>query len=368
MFKRFLLLVVTIPTLLGFTSKIVACQWDLVPEVLLVTSYENAQQQSSEDKIIYQKLRSIYGDNLVTAIFSAIDDNTYANILSNLITRFNLKKIFILDPKFVDYLPKTSSDVTPNTNLIRVLQQFTNVDFYFFNNQIADSIKVTNNIYEFRFDTPNKEHPTPELTYGAAAAKHFYDQLTLPDGSGNIDTTRYNFDVDTSDSKWIVRVGVLNNIGSVYQQKVVDDFIASLANNIPLNTKYEYYAVDLKITNSYNHANVQIIEQAASTLYQYNHVNFVFNSNYWYNNEIVHAASSANQTKTTKFIANSVVNKDDYKYKGGNYLMFAYNLDLAILDYTVDNSFPETLQVIDDAPEKFHAYGLNSNLNFVDGN
>lgn len=364
MFKRFLLLVVTIPALLGFTSKIVACQWDLDPKVLLVTSYENAQEQATEDKIVYQKLQSVYGHKLLTAIFNAADDNTYANILSNLIIKFDLKKIFILDPKFATYLPKDSTNEAPNTNLIRVLQQYTNVDFYFFNNQISNNVKNTSNIYEFRFDTPNKEQPNPQ-TYGALAAKHFYDQITKEDGT--INTDKYNFDV-ALDGKWIVRIGVLNNIGSSYQQKIVDDFLTNLGNNVPTNTKYKYYALNLKISNSYTPYNTQLVEQAASWLYQSDHVNFVFNSNYWYNNAIAHAASSADQQKTTKFIANSVTNKDDYKYKGGNYMLFAYNLNLAILDYTVDNSFSATLEVLDDAPERVHAYGLNDNLTFVDGN
>lgn len=369
MFKHFLLLVVAIPTLLGFTSKIIACQWDLTPEVLLVTSYENAQEESSEDKIIYQKLVSVYGKNLVAAIFSHEDDNTYATILANLINRFNFKKIFILDPSFIDYLPKTSNTILPNTNLIRVLQQFTNVDFFFFNNQIADTIKVTNNIYEFRFNYPNKEHAKPTLTYGQEIAKHLHDQLVKPDGS--IDTSKYNFDVDSFDSKWIIRIGVINNIGNSYQQQVIDEFRLALNENVPLNTKYEYYPLNLNITNSYNYHNVQLVEQAASYLYQQNYVNFIFNSNYWYNNAIAHAASSSaalpKNTKTIKFIANSVMNKDDYRYQGVNYLMFSYNLDLSILDYTINNSIPESYQVLDDAPEKFHAYGLNSNLNFVDG-
>lgn len=364
MFKRFLLLVVSIPALLGFTSSIVACKWDLSPEVLLVTSYENAQEQSSEDKIIYQKLQSIYGHNLVTAMFSIVDDNTYATIFSNLITKFNLKKIFILDPKFVDYLPKTSENETPSTNLVRTLQQYANVDFYFFNNQISNNVKITNNIYEFRYDTANKANASP-TSYGALAAKHFYEQITV---GGNINTDKYNFDVDPDDSKWVIRIGLLNNIGSAYQQKVVDDFLASLDANLPTNTKYEYYALNLRISNSYTPSNVQIVEQAASWLYENDHVNFIFNSNYWYNNAIAHATSSANQSKTTKFIANSVTDKNDYKYKGGNYLLFAYNLDLTILEATKDNSFPATSQVTDDAPEKNNAYGLNDNLTFVDGN
>lgn len=47
-------------------------------------------------------------------------------------------------------------------------------------------------------------------------------------------------------------------------------------------------------------------------------------------------------------------------------MMFSYYLDFSILGYTVDNSLPEGYQVVDDAPENFHAYGVNSNLNFVD--
>lgn len=363
MFKRFLLLVVAIPTFFGFTSTIVACQGDLSPEVLVVTSYENAEQQSSEDKLIFQKLRDVYGVNVVTAVFSPLDDNTYAIIFANLINKFNLKKVFILDPKFVSYLPKDSSNPRPNSNLIRVLQQFSNVDFYFFNNQIANSVKVTNNIYEFRYDTPNKAKPSA-TTYGVAAAKHFYEQIT--DGSGKIDTDRFNFDVDET-GKWIVRIGTINNSGNPKQEKVMKDFLAELVNNVPANTKYEYYAFDVSISNSYNNANAQIIEQAASFLYQYDHVNFVFNNNYWYNNAIAHAASSAKQTKTVKFVANSVVNAKDYEYKNGNYLLFAYNLDLDFLTYTKDNQFPNDLAVADDAPEKDHAYGLNENLTFVDG-
>lgn len=364
MFKRFLLLVVTIPTLLGFTNTIVSCKLDLEPEVLIVTSYENAHQQSSEDKIIFQKLQEIYGEKVVTAIFSYEDANKYADIFISLITKFNLKKVFILDPSFINYLPKTSDEAEPNNALVRVLQQYTNVDFYFFNNQISDTVKQTNNIYEFRFDVGNKATPTPALTYGAAAAKHFYEQIT--DDSGAIDTNKYNFDVNRA-GQWVVRVGMLNNIGSAYQEKVIEDFKTNLASNVPNNTIYEYYSLDLDITNVYSFKNSQLVKEGATFLYNSDYVNFIFNSNYWYNNAIVQAASSATQTKTTAFIANSVTDKDDYKYKGVNYMVFAYNLDLSILEHTTNNKFPTDFEVVDDAPEKEHAYGLNSNLNFVDG-
>lgn len=368
MFKRFLLLVVTIPTLFGFTSSIIACQWDLNPDVLLITSYENAHEQTTEDQIIYQKLRSIYGNQAITAIFSHQDDNVYANILQNLITKFNLKKVFILDPSFNDYLPKTSSQELPNTSLIRVLQQFTNIDFYFFNNQIANTIKVTNNIYEFRFNNPSKDQANPP-TYGELLAQHFKTQLVV-EGTEDIDTTKYNFDID-SQARWIIRIGVINNIGNSYQQKVIEQFIAALENNIPNNTVYQYHAIKLDITNSYNSDNVKIVEETANVLYQNNLVNFIFNSNYWYNNAIAHAAintsSLGGYTKTIKFITNSVMDKDTYKYQDKNYMMFSYNLDFAILDYTIDNSFPQGNEVPAGALENFHAYGLNNNLNFVDG-
>lgn len=370
MFKRFLLLVVTIPTLLGFTSSIVACKAELTPQVLLITSYEHAQERSSEDKIIYQKLRAIYGANLVTAIFSHEDDNTYANILVSLITKFNLKKVYILDPAFITYLPKVSSESQPNSNLIRVLEQFSNVDFFFFNNQIANTIKNTNNIYEFRFDTGNKEQPNPKLSYGAAVAKHFYHELT--DDLNRINIDRYNFDVD-SEGKWVVRIGVINNIGDDYQQKMIEDFTKALElnENVPLDTRYEFYELNLtNISNSYSADNIRLVEEASKLLYQQNYVNFIFNSNYWYNEAIAHAASTtaaiSRYTKTIKFIANSVTNKDDYKYQGVNYMMFSYYLDFSILGHTVDNSLPEGYQVVDDAPENFHAYGVNNNLNFVD--
>ncbi|MGL5268348.1 MAG: hypothetical protein ACRC8P_01040 [Spiroplasma sp.] len=368
MFKRFLLLVVTIPALLGFTSNIVACEGELSPQVLLITSYKNAQERSSEDKIIYQKLRSIYGDVVVAAFFSHEDDSTYADILVNLLTKFNLKKVFIQDPAFINYLPKTSTDSLPNSNLIRVLQKFSNIDFFFFNNQIANTIKVSNNIYEFRFDSANKDQPDSALTYGAIIAKHFRDQLV--NSSGTINTDKYNFAVD-NDGKWIIRIGVIDNIGSDYQQKIIDDFILSLNNNIPVNTKYEYYHLKLNnISNSYNPNNIQLVETAAKLLYQQNYVNFIFNSNFWYNDSIAHAASSTaslpKYTKTVKFIASNVLNKDDYKYQGVNYMIFSYHLDFSILGYTIDNSIPTGYQVVKDAPENNHAYGLNNNLNFVD--
>lgn len=368
MFKRFLLFIVTIPALMGFTASIVACSWDLNPDVLLITSYENGQEHITEDQIIYQKLRSIYGQKSISAIFSHQDDNFYANILQNLITKYNLKKVFILDPSFNDYLPKTSSDNLPNTNLVRVLHQFTNVDFYFFNNQIADSIKVTNNIYEFRFDMPNQGQPNPSLTYGATVAKHFYDQLVT--SSGDIDTSRYNFDINNN-AQWVIRIGVINNIGNNYQQKVIDDFKTALGSNVPNNTIYQYYSVDLKITNSYNSDNVKVVHEAANSLYQNNYVNFIFNSNSWYNDAIALSAIENSAlpvyTKTIKFIVNSVSDKDTYKIRNKNYMMFSYNVDFIVLNNTVDNTIPDTYQVLDTAPEKFHAYGLNSNLNFVDG-
>lgn len=278
MFRYFLVLFAVFPVFSGFTSKIIACSLDLVPSVLLVTTFKNAQEKNSEDKIIYDKLKSIYKDNSVSVIFSNEDESTYISTLINLISKFNLKKVFILDSNFVSSLPKVSSESMVNTSLISFLQKYNNVDFYFFNNQIADTVKNSNNIYEFRFDTANKKQLDSTLSYGVEIARHFYEQLV--DDSGSINTEKYNFTVDL-DGYLIIKIGLINYIGNSYQQKILDDFKKALSDdkNIPKNTKYEFVEIAPNIINSYNNHNVQLIEEIANRMYQVSNTNFILNSN-----------------------------------------------------------------------------------------
>lgn len=77
-------------------------------------------------------------------------------------------------------------------------------------------------------------------------------------------------------------------------------------------------------------------------------------------------SASKGYTKTMKFIASSVLDKNAYEYKDVNNMLFSYNLDFEILEYTTNNQFLEDNQVIDEAPEKFHSYGIN-NIIFLDG-
>lgn len=369
MLKRFLLLIAGTPIILGFIGNIVACQWDLKPEVLVITSYKNAEQQNSEDQLIYHKLQEIYGNKVVATIFSDKDDNSYAYILANLIIRFNLKKIFILDPAFLKYLPRDSSEEVKNSNLIRVLEKFTNVDFYFFNNQIANSIKsIANNIYEFRFDTANQTQIP--VTYGAQIAEHFYQQLIIPE-TDEIDTNKYNFDTN-EEAKWIIKIGIIKNIGNEYQQKVLDEFIDALNSNTPKDTVWEVKKIEFSQFNlNYSSDNVEQVQTIALKLYQDENVNFIFNTNNWFNNIIAYAASHTAQmleyTKTIKFITTNVFNKNNYKYKNINYMLFSYHLEIDILKELKENSEPpQGYQVLSNASENLHAYGLNDNLIFVD--
>ncbi|MDQ7982927.1 MAG: hypothetical protein REH79_01740 [Spiroplasma sp.] len=371
MLRRFLLLTVALPTLLGFSSKIIIYQWDLAPKVLLITSYEYAERQSSADQLIYHKLQDVYGDKVVTTVFSHGEDNTYAYILASLITRFNLKKVFILDPAFRNYLPSNSANKVNNSNLIRVLQEFTNVDFYFFNNQIANNVKVVaNNIYEFRFDEGNKEQPNPSLTYGASIAEHFVQQL-IDSNTGEIAADKYNFDTNDN-GQWVIKIGVINNIGNPYQQKVINEFVAALSSISIPKTVWDIKEREFKEFNlNYNFDNIQRIQTAALKFYQDERVNFIFNSNNWFNNAIAYAASHTTQkpeyTKTIKFIANNVFNKNDYQYQNINYMLFSYHLEIDVLKYTEENNIPDQYQVLDTAEENLRAYGLNNNLIFVDG-
>lgn len=74
-----------------------------------------------------------------------------------------------------------------------------------------------------------------------------------------------------------------HNIGNVYHQKIIEDFCQALKlnENIPLDTKYEFYELNLNnISNSYSIDNIRLVEAAAKLLYQKNYVNFIFNSNY----------------------------------------------------------------------------------------
>lgn len=133
MFRRFLLFTIILSTITTISSSIYAYIWNLQPIVLLITSYQQAQNQNIYDRLVYQKLQTFYGKGHVVTLFSSQDDNYYALTLRNFLSTYNIKKVYILNPSFQKYIPhqsKTSSYFTKN--LIRVLQQFQNVKFYFF--------------------------------------------------------------------------------------------------------------------------------------------------------------------------------------------------------------------------------------------
>lgn len=67
---------------------------------MLLTSYHQAQNQNTYDRLVYQKLQTLYGKDHVVTLFSAQDDNYYAIALRNFLSTYNIKKVFILNPSF----------------------------------------------------------------------------------------------------------------------------------------------------------------------------------------------------------------------------------------------------------------------------
>lgn len=67
-------------------------------------------------------------------------------------------------------------------------------------------------------------------------------------------------------------------------------------------------------------------------------VNFIINTNYWYNNIIAYTArlisSRPTYSKTISFIGCNIINKDDYVYDNNNYLAFDFSIGLEIFDET----------------------------------
>lgn len=374
MFRRLILLVMSVNFMSGLTLNTIACDWDLDPSVLLITSYNYAEKQISFDQLVYQQLKDHYGQRAVSATFNYQDDNSYAIILRNLIESYHLQKVFILDPSFINYLPHTTQTPTKSSNLIRLFQQFTNVQFYFFNNQIANNIKISSNIFEFRLNTANHDDLAP-ITYGKQIATNLYQQLTMSQGqqAGYVDSKKFKFDVD-QDGHWVIKVGIINNIGNEYQQQIINQFREGLAlsANIPKDARYLIYDINVKNPIlSYNEKNISLVSQAAIKLYSINKVNFILNTNSWYNNAIDYAASYVNNllgySKTINFIGSSITDNKTYFVNNRDFLLFSYNVDLGFLDYTTENKLPDGLKVLLDAPERDNAFGINGALNFING-
>lgn len=365
MFRRFLLFTIILPTVATITSSIYACTWNLQPTVLLITSYQQAQNQNTYDRLVYQKLQTLYGKDHVVPLFSSQDDNSYAITLRNILSTYSIKKVFILNPSFQKYMPhnsKTSNYAT--NNLIRVLQQFQDVKFYFFNNVIADTIKVNNNIYDIRYN--NNNIASTLLNYGNRIAQHFIDNI-----KEGITNKKYNFDVDSS-GKSVVRIGIINNIGINYQQEILNEFVNEIHHITDVNIKYEIITANpydsFVTSNVYSANSVMGIAQIAQSLYESHGVNFIINTNYWYNNIIAYTASLISSlptySKTINFIGCDIVNKNDYIYNNNNYLAFGFMTGLEIFDETLNNEINPNYKIVPSAPESnIQTYGINT-INF----
>lgn len=367
MFRRFLLFTVILPTVTAVTSSIYACSWNLQPTVLLLTSYNQAQNKNSYDHRIYQKLQTLYGKDHVITLFTWQEDNHYAIILRNFLTTYNIKKVFVLNPSFQNYIPHDSdtSNITA-TNLIRVLEQFQNVNFYFFNNIIADTIKVTNNIYDIRYNANNVSSTSEN--YGSQIASHFINNIKT-----GIANKRYNFDVDVSSGKAIVRIGIINNIGISYEQTILNQFVEAINNsNNDLGITYQIINASPQdsfvTTNIHSADNIRTVGQIAQSLYETSAVNFIVNSNYWYNNIIAYTASliSSRPTynKTISFVGCDVVNEHDYFYHHYNYLAFGFQRGLEIFDETSKDEIDPRYKIINAVESNIKTYGVNS-INFT---
>lgn len=362
MFRRFLLFTIILPTVTTISSSVYACAWNLEPTVLLITSYQQAQNKNTYDRIVYQKLQNIYGKNHVIPWFSSQDDNYYAITLKNFLSIYSIKKVFILNPTFQKYIPHTSKNNSYATNnLIRVLQQFQDVKFYFFNNIIADAIKRNSNIYDIRFNSDNVS--SSSTNYGSRIAEHFIDNVTA-----GINGKKYHFDVDDS-GKPIVKIGIINNIGINYDQTILNQFVEEINNVNDAKITYQIIFANPEdnfvTSNIYSADSVTAVAQIAQSLYEIYGVNFIINTDYWYNNIIAYIArlisSRPTYSKTISFIGCNIVNKTDYVYDDNNYLAFGFNTDLEIFDETANEEINPKFKIKSDAPESnVQTYGINT--------
>lgn len=366
MFRRFLLFTIILPTVTTISSSIYACAWNLQPTVLLITSFHQAQNQNTYDRLVYQKLQNIYGKDHVVPWFNSQDDNYYAITLRNFLSIYNIKKVFILNPAFQKYMPHTSKTTSYATNnLIRLLQQFQYVKFYFFNNIIADTIKRNNNIYDIRYNSDNVS--SSALNYGNRIANHFIENV-----AAGIKDKKYNFDADDK-GKAIVRIGIINNIGINYDQTILNQFVKKIKNvNDPKITYQIVFANpedNFVTSNIYSADSVAAVAQIAQSLYEIHGVNFIINTNSWYNNIIAYTArlisSRPSYSKTISFIGCNIINKDDYVYNN-NYLVFGFNLGLEIFDEKAKEEINPNFKIKPgDAPESsVQTYGINT-INFT---
>lgn len=365
MFRRFLILIIILPTLTTIASNISACSWDLDPTVLLLTSYEHAQHQNDNDQVVCNLLKTTYGSNHVATLFSSQDDNHFATMLRTFLTIYNIKKVFILNPSFQKYIPHNSdTNIYYTNNIVRIMQQFQYVKFYFFNNVIADTVKVNNNIYDIRFNSANSTNSNPE--YGKQLAKHFVTNVKK-----GIDNSEYSFDTDLNTGRSIVKIGIINNIGIDYEQTILDQFKVEIKKTTS-DVIYKIVEVNpydnIVTSNVHSSDGIRAIGQIAQELYQKNGVNFIINTNSWYNNIISYAASLISTrpafSKTIKFIGCDVVNKNDYVYGNKNYLALSFGVDLGIFiketqNPEINGNYKITLDL--NLPEsKNQTYGINT--------
>ena len=363
MFRRLLLFTVVLPTVTTISSNITACNWNLEPQVLLLTSYQDAQYQNSYDQIVYKQLTKLYGKKKVTTIFSSGDDNYYANVLRNFLSSYHINKVFILNPAFQKFLPHSSSDDYNPNSLVRVLQQFKNVSFYFFNNIIADNVEVNNNVYDIRFDSPNASKPEAE-NYGKELAQHFIANV-----EAGIANKKYIFDVD-KDGLAIVNIGIINNIGIKYQQMILDNFVEQIRGSIQTTIKYNILISkpDSFVTsNIYSSDSVEIVGQISNSLYEKHGINFIVNTNPWYNNIIAYKAGLvANKTtnnKTMLFIGCDMWREEQTSDREINSLAFSFKSGLEIFPETKKPEIDSKFKITPDLalPEsKNNTYGVNS--------
>ncbi|WP_342276230.1 hypothetical protein [Spiroplasma endosymbiont of Nebria brevicollis] len=371
MFRRFLILTIILPTLTTTASSISACSWNLEPTVLVLTSYEHAQHQNNNDQIIFKELQTIYGNNHVATLFTSQDDNQYANMLRNFLTTYNIKKVFVLNPSFQKYIPHSSdTSVHYTNNIVRIMQQFQDVKFYFFNNIIADTVKVNNNIYDIRFNSANgTSSAKPE--YGKQLARHFVTNV-----EAGITNSEYSFDSDLNTGRPIVKIGVINNIGITYDQTILEQFKAEIKIINTASRTVVYKIIEVNPHDSFVTSNVhssdgiRAVGQIAQELYEHQGVNFIVNPNSWYNNIISYSASliatRPTFSKTIKFIGCDVTNKNDYVYDNNSYLAFSFSAGLEIIDETVKPEIDVKYKITPDLglPEsKNKTYGV-SIINF----
>lgn len=332
--------------MLNLALVVSSCSWNKTIDTLVLTSYNDANNESGYDYLITQELKN-EGKSVATVYLDSGTSN-YAQVLTSLLNdNHSIVQVYVLDQQF--YIGLINSQV--NNSLMKVINIFNNVNFYLFNSNLNETQLSVNNLYQFNL---NKDKNQIVENYGTLIANNFYSMLSQ-------ENNNYLFATDKNGNK-IVKIGFIKD-KSLYQNDIKNQFKTSLSNLFKNNNNFtfQFYCINNNhpLVDNYNNYNNQLALQYAQSLYAQYHVNFILNTNSWYNNVISFATSNAakNTHYTTKFISSNVVNINNYFKFNSNVLMFSYYLDYSFLNYSLEQLKKYEIFT--------NSYDINSNIKFV---